>query len=111
MLAIQTETANQYVDKVVQEIKGEINVMRNQLVPTEELELVKKYYSGNICRAYEANFAYPNTLMRKIGLGRDVAETLSAVRHIQEVQPEDILKAASLYMSPDDFLYCVKGGS
>lgn len=111
VLAIQTETANQYVDKVVQEIKGEINVMRNQLVPTEELELVKKYYSGNICRAYEANFAYPNTLMRKIGLGRDVAETLSAVRHIQEVQPEDILKAASLYMSPDDFLYCVKGGS
>jgi hypothetical protein len=49
--------------------------------------------------------------MRKIGLGRDVEETLSAVRHIQEVQPEDILKAASLYMSPDDFLYCVKGGS
>ena len=42
---------------------------------------------------------------------RYMAETLSAVRHIQEVQPEDILKAASLYMSPDDFLYCVKGGS
>ena len=109
VLCIQTETANQYVEEVIKEIKNEIYKLTEQKVSDEELNTVKKYYSGNLCRSYEANFSYPAYLIRKIGQGNAKLDTLQMQQFIKEVTAEEIQQTIASCFNPERFIWCVAG--
>ena len=109
VLCVQTETANQYVEPVISEIKKEVHRLIDEPVTEEELNIVKKYYSGNLCRSYEANFSYPAYLMRKIGQGNAKIDTLQMQQFIKELTPTDIQQTVARYFAPERFIWCVAG--
>lgn len=109
LFCIQTETANQFVDKVISEAKAEIERIVSELPGQDELEIVKKYYSGNLCRIFEPSFTYTNYLIKQIGVGRLKDDTLEAMRRMKEATPQDIQNVMSRYISPNNVVWCVAG--
>ena len=53
----QTETANEYVEPLIQEVYHEIDKLHQELVPMEELTMVRNYMLGEMCRNYESPFS------------------------------------------------------
>lgn len=56
ILTVSTEAANEYVDSIITEVYREMDKLCNDLVPQEELEMVKNYMLGDLCRSYEDLF-------------------------------------------------------
>lgn len=50
---ISTETDNEYVEPLLAEVDKELKRLRDEYVPKEELELVRNYTLGELCREYE----------------------------------------------------------
>ncbi len=109
LFCVQTETANQFVDSVIREINFEIERIISELPSVEELEIVKKYYSGSVCRIYEANFSFTNQLIKKIGVGNEHVSTLQALETIRKAAPENITDTLKRYLSPNNVVWCVAG--
>jgi len=57
ILTVSTEAANEYVDSIITEVYREMDKLCNDLVPQEELEMVKNYMLGDLCRSYEGPFS------------------------------------------------------
>ena len=109
LFCIQTETANQFVDNVIKEIKFEMERIARELPSEEELEIVKKYYSGSICRIYEANFSFTNQLIKKIGVGNMDNDTIETLKLMKEASPEHIRNVMQRYLNPNNVIWCVAG--
>ena len=57
ILTVSTEAANEYVNSIITEVYREMDKLCNDLVPQEELEMVKNYMLGDLCRSYEGPFS------------------------------------------------------
>ena len=57
ILGISTETDNQHVEPLINEVYHEMDRLQNERVPEEELEMVRSYMLGDMCRAYERAFS------------------------------------------------------
>lgn len=61
MLFINSQTTNELIEPLINEVYNEIDKLQNQLVADKELSLVKNYILGNICRDYESAFSLADT--------------------------------------------------
>lgn len=57
LLGISTETDNEYVEPLIQEVYNEIDKLHREPVPMEELTMVRNYMLGEMCRSYESPFS------------------------------------------------------
>ena len=57
LFLITTEAANEYVEPLIKEVYHEITRLQNDLVPPDELSMVKNYMMGEMCRGYESVFS------------------------------------------------------
>ena len=57
VLVVSTEADNQYIESIIQEVYLEMDKMCNDLPPQEELEMVRNYMLGDMCRSYEGPFS------------------------------------------------------
>ena len=109
IFCITTDTTNDAVESVIEEIKGEMHRLLTEIVSEEELNIVKNYYAGKVCRTYETNFSYINLLMRKISLGENVNDILDIQRYVHELKPVDIINFANENFTLEHFLWSVAG--
>lgn len=56
LLIVSTETDNEYVEPLIQEVYHEIDRLHQEVVPVEELSMVRNYMLGEMCRSYESAF-------------------------------------------------------
>ena len=96
------EVANAVTDSSVTQILYEMNHMRSELVPLDELTLIKNYLSGNFSLSLEnpatvANFAI-NTA--RYNLPRDYYANY--LKNLAAVTSEDVLAMANQYIRPDN---------
>ena len=95
---ISTETANEYVEPLLKEVDQEIERLRNERVEEQELELVRNYTLGELCREYEGVFQKTEAFIgvRQSGLSfnclNDYLDT------IQNVTADDIQELARKYL-------------
>lgn len=109
MLVIGTETGNEYVESVVEEVYREMDRLREMPVPEEELKMVRNYMLGDICRSYESPFSLSDAWIfnETAGLGADFhARSLAAIR---EATPEDIRLLARKYFCKENLIEVVAG--
>lgn len=109
LFCVQTETANQHVDSVIREVSAEILRIINESPSTEEIDIVKKYYSGSVCRIYEAGFAFTNQLIKKIGVANEDVDTIAALKLMKQATPEQICNVMKRYLNPNNVVWCVAG--
>lgn len=109
LLAISTETDNEYVEPLIGEIYHEIEKLRNDLVPQEELAMVRNYMLGEMCRSYESPFSLADAWMfiHTSELDNDYfSRSLQAVR---EVTPEEIRDLARRYLCKETLKEVIAG--
>lgn len=109
IIAISTDTANEFVEPLIREIYYEIDKLQNEQVGEEELTVVKNYMLGETYRSYESAFSLSNAwiFVSTAGLGDDYfTQSVSAVK---EVTPAELLDLAQRYLCKENLREIIVG--
>ncbi len=106
---ISTDTRNDAAELVMKEINKEIAILNDVKISDDELNIVKNYYAGKLCRAYEASFNFVNIIMRKNILHESVDEVMLTQDMLADVNAEDLRDFIARYFAPERILYAVAG--
>ncbi|MCE3294343.1 MAG: peptidase domain protein [Crocinitomicaceae bacterium] len=106
---IATEVAKDVTEATIREIKYEIDRLQNELVPQEELELVKNYMLGQLLKSADG----PNAMM-DLFLGVEQHQmTLTFyneyINNIKSVTPEQLKEIAIRCLNWDQFTLITAG--
>lgn len=109
ILGISTEADNQYVEPLVAEIYHEMDRLCNERVPEKELEMVRSYMLGDLCRAYERAFSLADAwIYIETGhLNDDFFDR--SVQSIREVTAERLQDLAQKYFMKEKLIEVVAG--
>ena len=108
-LAIGTETANEYVEPCIREVKNEMRRLQEERVSDQELTMVKNYMMGEMCRSYEGPFSLSEAWIFVETAGLEKNFFLTHAKKIRSVSAEDLRDLAIKYFRPDDMLEVVAG--
>lgn len=108
-LAIGTETANEYVEACISEVKHEMHRLQDEPIPEPELAMVKSYMMGEMCRSYEGAFSLSDAwiFVETAGLEKNFFQTLA--ENIRRVTSAELQDLAVRYLRPDDMVEVVAG--
>ena len=95
---ITTETANEYVEPLLKEIDYEIERLRNELVDASELELVRNYALGELCREYEGAFQKTEAFIGVRLSEQPFASLNNYIETIRSVGSEELRDLARRYL-------------
>jgi predicted Zn-dependent peptidase len=98
---VGTDVNGENVDATLAEIKKEITILQNELVPSEELEIVKSYlmgsFTGELTQAFD--IAEKVRVIQLDGLSTDFYDQFQD--SIQNIQAQDIRDMAAKYLNLD----------
>lgn len=109
VLVIGTETANEHVDKVIREVYHEIDRLQNEVVPDEELSIVKNYMVGELSRAHEGPFSLSDSWIYVQTNGLDKLYIQHALKGIQTVTSGEIKELARKYLDKESLKEIIVG--
>lgn len=106
---IVTEVGKEVLENTLHEIKFELERLQNELVPDEELDLVKNYMLGQLLKSADGPYA-----MLDMYNSVDIHDlTLSfydeAIQKIKDITPQRIQTLAKQYLNFEDFLIITAG--
>jgi zinc protease len=106
---ISTETGSEVCKNVLHEIYYEMNRLREDLIPEEELALVKNYMLGTFLRSIDGPFELANKFkgILTYGLGYDYYHKF--IETIKSITPEKLRTLATIYFQEDSMLELVVG--
>ena len=90
LLGISTETDNEYVEPLIQEVYNEIDKLHREPVPMEELTMVRNYMLGEMCRSYESPFSLADAWIFIATSGLDDQYFSRSLQAVNEVTPQEI---------------------
>ena len=109
LLIVSTETDNEYVEPLIQEVYHEIDRLHQEPVSAEELRMVRNYMLGEMCRSYESPFSLSDAwiFIATSGLKDDYfARSLQA---INEITPAEIQDLAQRYLCKETLKEVIAG--
>ena len=109
MFLISTETANEFVDPLIREVYHEIDRLQNDLVPVEELAMVKNYMLGDMCRSYESAFSLADAWIFVHTSGFSNSYVKDSVDAVKSITPEEIRELASRHLCKEKLKEAVSG--
>ena len=106
---IATDVNSNAAEATIEECLKEIHRLQKELVPEEELNLVKSYFNGELLRELDGVFSQSDALKHKLNYGLDNTFYLRASDKIRSCTPEDIMRLAQKYLNTDE-MYIVTAG-
>ena len=104
---IGTDVGVDSVDLALQEIYVEIEKLQNELVPEDELQLVKNYIIGQYLRKVDGPFAQASIFKTLILHQQTAKEFIDRVEAIREISAKQIQEAAKKYWQVDKMVEIV----
>ena len=106
---IATEVGVSVGKDAMQEIFNEIKLLREELVPEEELQLVRNYLSGSFLRGIDGPFALADRFaaILKYNQGYDYYETY--FKKLKSIRPEELQQLALKYYADGSFFQVTAG--
>lgn len=106
---ISSETAHEYVEPLINEVYREIDRLITERVEESEIELVRNYIMGELCREYEGQSAksevFINTWLSGVGF-----ETVNNyLNEIKSVTADDLQRLAREYLKKENMIEVVVG--
>lgn len=101
LLVVNTETANEFVEPLIAEVYHEIDRLQNELASEEELNMVKNYMLGEMCRSYESAFSLADAWMFVQVSGLDAAYFERSLQAVKSITVQEIRELAGRYLSKD----------
>lgn len=109
LMIISTETANEYVEDVIREVKFEIDRIKHEIPGEDELNMVKNYMIGDICRAYENALSISDAWIYVLtnGVCEDFFE--KSLDSIKNISGKKIVELAEKYLDWNKMVEIVAG--
>ena len=109
LLVVNAETANEFVELLIKEVYHEIDRLQNDLVPAEELAMVRNYMLGDMCRSYESAFSLADAWIFIHTSGLPDSYVRDAVEAVKTITPVEIRELASRYLCKETLKEIVSG--
>jgi predicted Zn-dependent peptidase len=107
--AIVTEVGSEVCKDAIREIFFEIKRLREEIVPEEELTLVKNYISGEMLRNLDSPFALSDSLKTNLPFGLTNTYYIQFIKDLKEITTEKIKELANTYLKEEDLYLVVSG--
>lgn len=98
---ISTETDNEYVEPLLAEVDKELKRLRDEYVPKEELELVRNYTLGELCREYEGVLPKAEVFISLWLSGQPFEAVNDYLDTVCSVSQTELRSLAQEYLSPE----------
>lgn len=109
MLVVSTEAANEFVEPLISEVYREIDRLQNDLVPVEELSMVKNYMLGDMCRSYESAFSLADAWIFVQTSDLPDSYFTDALNAVKEVTPQEIRELAGQHLCKEKLKEVISG--
>jgi predicted Zn-dependent peptidase len=106
---ISTEVGSDVTNDALTEIYKEIQILRTNEIPVEELELVKNYLLGQILKSCDGPFNMASLFMNVHFYGLDYDFYNDYIKTIKEITPKTLLALGVKYLKKSDLIEIVVG--
>ena len=106
---IATEVGRDVTQQAMNEIRLEINRLRTEAIPQDELQLVRNYLTGSYLRGLDGVYNQSEKFRSVLGLPQGMDYYLQALETIQTVTTDELLELAKCYLDPESMLTIVVG--
>lgn len=106
---VVTDVNREYTQATIEEVRKEIRKIQTELIPEDELSLVKNYLYGDLLRELDGVFAQSEGLKQKLLYGTDNHFYLQLIEKIKNYSAAELLEIAGRHFRPDE-LYIVTAG-
>lgn len=106
---ISTETDNEYVKPLLAEVDKELRRLINEDIPNEELELVRNYTLGELCREYEGVLPKAEVFISLWLSGQPFEAVNEYLDTVCTVSSAELRSLAQEYLSPEQMSQIVVG--
>ncbi len=106
---ISSETATTYVEPLIKEVYGELERLVNEPVCEEEIELVRNYIMGELCREYEGQSARTEVFVNAWLSGVEFSSVNRYIDEIKSVTPEQLQSLAREYFKKENMIEIIAG--
>jgi len=106
---VSTEADNEYVEPIIKEVYHEMDRLQNELIPEQELTMVKNYMLGETCRDYESPFSIAEAwiFIQTSHLKDDYYQ--HALEAIRSVNVNELRELACKHLSKEQLIEVVAG--
>ena len=108
-LSVSTQTGTEYVQPLIEEVFNEIERLREEKVPEEELKMVKSYLSGELARIFDGPFSVCDAYISLIANQLDFEYCDRQFMTVQSITAEELQEVACKYFVRDKFYTSVAG--
>lgn len=106
---IVAQTDVKYVTQLKASVNRELNKLQNELVPKEELERVRQYMLGEMCRSNEGIFALTESWIYLYTHHLPKEHYMQMVEKIKNITAEELVDLAKKHLHTDDLTIVVAG--
>ncbi|MBQ5644951.1 MAG: insulinase family protein, partial [Bacteroidaceae bacterium] len=106
---ISSETATGYVEPLINEVYREIERLSNEPIEESEIELVRNYIMGELCREYEGQSAKSEVFINTWLSGADFESVNRYVDEIKSVTPAELQRLAREYFHKNRMIEIIAG--
>lgn len=109
LLIVSTETDNEYVEPLIQEVYHEIDRLHLDPVSAEELRIVRNYMLGEMCRSYESPFSLSDAWIFIVTSGLTDDYFARSLQAVNEITPAEIQDLAQRYLCKETLKEVIAG--
>ena len=109
LLMINADTATEYVESLIAEVYHEIDKLQQDKVPDAELDMVKNYMIGTLCRSYESPFSLADAWIYLENLGFPDSHFRENTQAIKDVTTDEIRELSRRYLCKENLKEVVSG--
>ncbi|MEJ5963098.1 M16 family metallopeptidase [Pedobacter immunditicola] len=106
---IATEVGAEVCGNALIEIEKEITLLKTDLVPAHELDLVRNYMLGSMLGSLENAFSHADKFKNIFFSGLDYEYYEKYIDTVKTIDGEQLRSLANLYLNTDDFIKVVVG--
>ena len=107
--AIATEVGTDVCKNAIKEIYFEIKKIRNELIPENELNLVKNYILGEMLRIFDGPFALAESFRSILEYNLDYSYFDKFIDTVKNITSEELHNLANKYLDEDSMLEAIAG--
>lgn len=109
MMAVSTETDNEYVEALIAEVYHEIDKLHQEPISVDELKIVRNYMLGEMCRSYESPFSLADAWIFIYTSGMSDDYFTRSLQALNEVTPCEIQELACRYLCKETLKEVISG--
>lgn len=106
---ISAEVANDYMEPTLKEMRLEMEMLRDELVPEQEIHMVRNYLLGQTLHLLDGPFAKGELIRSLVSRGLTAADYDDRVAQVKLITADKVREMARQYLDPKDFTTVLVG--